>query len=63
MTTLGTTADVREEVERRSASWWVLVITGIAWIAVSVLVLDADLDSALTIGYLVGGFMLALGVT
>jgi uncharacterized membrane protein HdeD (DUF308 family) len=63
MTTFETTADLREEVEHRSASWWVLVITGIAWILVSVLVLDANFDSALTIGYLVGGFMLALGVT
>jgi uncharacterized membrane protein HdeD (DUF308 family) len=29
---------------------------------VSVLVLDADLDSALTLGYLVGGYLIAAGV-
>jgi uncharacterized membrane protein HdeD (DUF308 family) len=62
MTTIGSTAYAREEVERASAKWWVLLVTGIAWIVVSVLVLDADLDSALTIGYLVAGYLIALGV-
>ncbi|HET8618291.1 MAG TPA: hypothetical protein VFM27_05010 [Acidimicrobiales bacterium] len=45
MTTTGSTAYAREEVERASAKWWVLVVTGILWIVVSVLVLDADLAS------------------
>lgn len=62
MTTTGSTAYAREEVERASAKWWVLVVTGILWIVVSVLVLDADLDSALTIGYLVAGYLIAAGV-
>jgi uncharacterized membrane protein HdeD (DUF308 family) len=62
MTMTGSTAYVREEVERASGKWWVLVITGIAWIIVSVAVLDADLDSAVTIGYLVGGYLIAAGV-
>ncbi len=39
-----------------------LLITGIAWIIVSVLVLDTDFDSALAIGYLVGGYLIAAGV-
>jgi uncharacterized membrane protein HdeD (DUF308 family) len=38
------------------------VITGVLWIAVSVLILDADFDSALTIGWLVGGYLIAAGV-
>jgi uncharacterized membrane protein HdeD (DUF308 family) len=63
MAVTGSTAYARAEVERASAKWWVLLITGIAWIIVSVLVLDADLDSARTIGYLVGGYLIAAGVT
>ena len=62
MAAIGSTAYPREEVERASAKWWVLLITGIAWIILSVLVLDADLDSALTIGYLVAGYLIAAGV-
>jgi uncharacterized membrane protein HdeD (DUF308 family) len=57
-----TVAYAGEEVERASAKWWVLLLTGIAWILVSVLVLDTDLDSAVTIGYLVGGYLIAAGV-
>jgi uncharacterized membrane protein HdeD (DUF308 family) len=52
----------RGEVEQASAKWWVLLLTGIAWIIVSVLVLDTDLDSAATIGYLVAGYLIAAGV-
>jgi uncharacterized membrane protein HdeD (DUF308 family) len=52
-----------QDVERSSSKWWLLLITGIGWILVSVLVLDADLDSAVTIGYVVGGFLIAAGVT
>lgn len=62
MTTMESTTLARDEVARASAKWWVLLITGIAWILVSVLVLDADLDSALAIGYLVGGYLIAFGV-
>ena len=55
-------AEDRRDVERLSAKWWVLLITGILWIVVSVLVLDADLDSAVAIGYLIGGFLIASGL-
>ena len=51
-----------QEAQRPSAAWWVLLITGIAWIIVGVLVLDSDFDSAVTIGYLVGGYLIAGGV-
>jgi uncharacterized membrane protein HdeD (DUF308 family) len=61
-TTTASTAYAGGGVEPASPRWWVLLITGIAWIVISVLVLDADLDSAATIGYLVGGFLIALGV-
>ena len=51
-----------EEVERASAKWWVLLITGIAWILLSLVVLDADFDSALVIGYLCAGYFFVAGV-
>jgi len=62
MTTVEATVYVRDDIERASAKWWVLLVAGIAWIIVGVLVLDADLDSALTIGYLVAGYLILLGV-
>jgi uncharacterized membrane protein HdeD (DUF308 family) len=62
MTPIETTADERAVVERASAKWWVLLVTGILWILIAVLVLDADLDSALTVGYLVAGYLIAAGV-
>lgn len=52
-----------ELAAERTGKWWVLLITGIAWILVGVIVLDFDLESAATIGYLVGGFLVASGVT
>ena len=60
MTDTATYADW--EVEQASGKWWILLVTGIAWVLVGVLVLDADLDSAVAIGYLVGGFLIAIGV-
>jgi uncharacterized membrane protein HdeD (DUF308 family) len=39
-----------------------LLITGIAWILVGVIVLDANVDSALTIGYLVAAYLIVAGV-
>src|SRR5690349_8244253 len=60
--TMSATADLRGEVERASGKWWLLVVTGILWILVGVLVLDADVESALAIGYLVAGYLLLAGV-
>ena len=62
MTTVGTMSYAPEEVERASSKWWVLLITGIAWILVSILVLDADLDSALAVGYLCAGYFFVAAV-
>ena len=50
------------EVRQASAMWWVLLLTGIVWVIIGVLVLDSDFDSAVTIGYLVGGYLIAGGV-
>jgi uncharacterized membrane protein HdeD (DUF308 family) len=61
MTTVGVSY-APGEVERTSSKWWVLLITGIAWILLSVVILDADLDSARTIGYLLGAYFIVAGV-
>jgi uncharacterized membrane protein HdeD (DUF308 family) len=62
MAMTASSAEMREEVEQASGKWWVLLLTGIGWIIVSVLVLDADFDSALTIGYLVAAYLFVAGV-
>src|SRR5215207_6260585 len=51
-----------EEVERGSGRWWVLLLTGIAWIIIGVLILGSDYDSAVAIAFLVGGYLIAAGV-
>lgn len=42
--------------------WWLFLVTGIAWVVVSFLVLGFDPTSAATIGYLVGFVLIAAGV-
>lgn len=51
------------EVERASSKWWLLLISGIAWILISIVVLDFDWDSAATIGFLVGVYLILAGIT
>jgi uncharacterized membrane protein HdeD (DUF308 family) len=42
--------------------WWVLLVTGILWILIGLFVLQAHYESAATIGYLVGFWLLFGGV-
>ena len=63
MTTMSaSTAGMRGEVEHASGKWWLLLITGIAWMLVGVFVLDANLDSAKAIGYLAAVYLIVAGV-
>jgi uncharacterized membrane protein HdeD (DUF308 family) len=51
---------VREDVRGVTGKWWIFLLTGIAWIVVAFIVLQFDMDSVATIGYLVGGVGLVL---
>ena len=48
--------------ERGTGGRWLTGLSGVAWIVIALIVLQFDLDSAATIGYLVGGFLIVLGV-
>jgi uncharacterized membrane protein HdeD (DUF308 family) len=63
MTTVGWADDIDWEVERASSKWWIMLISGIAWIVIGVIVLDFDFDSAATVGFLVGGYLILAGAT
>jgi uncharacterized membrane protein HdeD (DUF308 family) len=53
----------RHEVERMSAKWWVLLVTGILWVIIGLMVLDANVDSAAIIGFLIGAYLIGAGMT
>jgi uncharacterized membrane protein HdeD (DUF308 family) len=56
--TMDEVADVRE----LGRAWWLFLLTGIAWVVVSLVVLTVDPTSAAVIGYLVAFVLLAAGV-
>ena len=53
---------LRESARRLTGYWWVLLGVGIAWIAVSLVILQFDQASVTTVGVLVGLMFLALGI-
>jgi hypothetical protein len=42
--------------------WWVLLVAGIAWVAVALVILQFDHASVTTVGILVGFMFLAVGI-
>jgi uncharacterized membrane protein HdeD (DUF308 family) len=62
MAMTASSAEMREEVEQASGKWWVLLLTGVGWILISVLVLDADYDSAIAVGYLIAAYLIVAGI-
>ena len=46
----------------RARYWWIVLLTGIAWLVVAWLVLRADITSLATVGFLLGGLFIAAGV-
>jgi uncharacterized membrane protein HdeD (DUF308 family) len=53
---------LREGARRVTGYWWVLLLAGIAWVAVSLVLLQFDQASVTTVGVLVGLMFLALGI-
>jgi len=43
--------------------WWVLLVTGILWILIGLFVLQAHVDSAVFVGYLVAFWLIFAGVS
>lgn len=57
-----TKGEVAEAGRQMTKLWWLFLVTGIAWVLVSFVVLGFDPASAATIGYLVGFVLIAAGV-
>ena len=53
---------VREGARELTGHWWVLLLAGIAWVAVALVVLQFDQASVTTVGVLVGLMFLGLGI-
>ncbi|MFL5737151.1 MAG: HdeD family acid-resistance protein [Actinomycetota bacterium] len=55
--------EVRERAAREmTASWWLFLITGVAWLIIAVVVLRFDLTSIASVGALLGVILLIAGV-
>jgi uncharacterized membrane protein HdeD (DUF308 family) len=55
-------SSLRETARQVTGYWWVLLLAGIAWVAVALAILQFDSASVATVGILVGAMFLALGV-
>jgi uncharacterized membrane protein HdeD (DUF308 family) len=53
---------LREGAGKVTGYWWVLLVVGIAWVAVSLVILQFDDASVTTVGILVGLMFLAVGI-
>ena len=53
---------LRETARSVTGYWWVLLVAGIAWLALALVILQFDDASVTTVGILVGLMFLALGI-
>jgi uncharacterized membrane protein HdeD (DUF308 family) len=53
---------LRHSLRTAAGYWWVLLVAGIAWVAVALVILQFDQASVTTVGILVGLMFLTLGV-
>jgi uncharacterized membrane protein HdeD (DUF308 family) len=53
---------VGESARELTGYWWVLLVAGIAWVAVSLVILQFDQASVTTVGILVGLMFLGAGI-
>lgn len=58
-----TAGDLRADLRDVTAKWWLFLILGIAWIWFGFFILEFDLDSILTISYLMGFLFIASAVS
>lgn len=61
MTTLSE-VEAEQVVSGATKVWWLFLITGIAWVLISFVILGFDPTSASTIGYLTGAMLIVAGV-
>jgi uncharacterized membrane protein HdeD (DUF308 family) len=55
-------ARTERAVARMAGPWWLFLVTGIAWLILAKIVLDADLDTVAAISVLAGFLFIAAGV-
>ena len=53
---------LRESARKLTGYWWVLLVAGIAWVAVSLVILQFDQASVTTVGILIGLMFLGAGI-
>jgi uncharacterized membrane protein HdeD (DUF308 family) len=53
---------VREGLRKATGYWWVLLVGGIAWLVVSLVILQFNSASVTTVGILIGFMFLAVGI-
>jgi uncharacterized membrane protein HdeD (DUF308 family) len=53
---------LRDDARELTGYWWVLLVAGIAWVAVALVILQFDDASVTTVGILVGLLFLGLGI-
>jgi uncharacterized membrane protein HdeD (DUF308 family) len=55
--------EVRERAAREvTGSWWLFLITGVAWLLIALIVLRFDITSVASVGALLGVILLIAGV-
>jgi hypothetical protein len=55
-------SSLRDRARTLAGYWWLLLVAGVAWVAVALIILQFDNASATTVGVLVGLMFLGLGV-
>jgi uncharacterized membrane protein HdeD (DUF308 family) len=53
---------LREGASKLTGYWWVLLLVGIAWVAVALVILQFDQASVTTVGIIVGLMFLGVGI-
>jgi uncharacterized membrane protein HdeD (DUF308 family) len=57
-----TQMEAREVISGLSKFWWIYLVTGIAWLLISLIILQIDTDSVVTVGLIIGLMFLFAGI-